>query len=462
MTNIGEYIYSERRQESKYKRDHLTEEFYSDKSRIIFCSSFRRLVQKAQVFSLEANMSVRNRLTHSLEVADIGRCIARKVGYLLQEKHKISDELSESIQIIVENACLMHDIGNPPFGHFGEAAIKNWAFKRGKEILNNICDMFDFPDSDERLFDLCNFDGNPQGFRIVTRLHSERDAYGLNLTHSTLLASIKYPNTGVIDDKDKFKKKIGIYQSEKDIYDEICKTHNIPLGKRYFLAYLMEIADDTCYCLSDIADAFEKGVVTSRDFKEDIKSIAKDLDVNINNILPEGPIQNFNLEIAIKTSRIITDEAAKHFVDNIEKYLAGEAGEIKDEIPSGNILDCLKKYARKHIYTNDEVLRIEIAGNTIVQGLLEHYSMLLKMPKNDFVYFVQKGEMIKGGKFDLEWRVFKRLSRRMVNAYRQQLAKTKADEEEWLLRCRLIVDFISGMTDNSALKYYQNIAGTSL
>src|SRR5690606_21046028 len=112
------------------------EEFYSDKSRIVFCSSFRRMMQKAQVFSLESNTSVRNRLTHSLEVADIGRMLARKVGTKLRQIGVIaSEEEAECIQTIVESACLMHDIGNPPFGHFGEEAIKLWFKQKGAALL---------------------------------------------------------------------------------------------------------------------------------------------------------------------------------------------------------------------------------------------------------------------------------------------------------------------------------------
>jgi len=155
-------------------------------------------------------------------------------------------------------------------------------------------------------------------------------------------------------------------------------------------------------------------------------------------------------------------EASEYFVNNIDLFLKGEAEEIKNQIHSGKVLDCLKEYARKNIYTNYEVLRMEIAGNSIVHGLLEHYSMLLKMPKNDFSVYINEEKMIKGGKYDLEWRVFKQLSKRMVKAYTQQLNNAKTDQDEWILRCRLIVDFISGMTDNFALKFYQNIAGISL
>ena len=129
-------IFNVRLRPSTVKRKWKPEDFYSDKSRIVFCSSFRRMMQKAQVSSLESNTSVRNRLTHSLEVADVGRTLARHMGKQLEAKGLATPEVTECMQSIVENACLLHDIGNPPFGHFGEQAIRRWFETRGAEIFS--------------------------------------------------------------------------------------------------------------------------------------------------------------------------------------------------------------------------------------------------------------------------------------------------------------------------------------
>lgn len=463
---ISDHLYIDRQRESIHARGSIVEQFYSDKSRIIFCSSFRRLMQKAQVFSLETNSSVRNRLTHSLEVADVGRTLARRVGELLHKKQIATFEDIESIQTIVENACLIHDVGNPPFGHFGEDSIKKWFIEKAPSIYQTTLSELNldtaFPD---KLYDLVNFDGNPQGFRIVTKLHSENGMQGLNLTHSTLLASVKYPNSGKIDKKHLLTKKVGIFKSEEKIHAQICSQHGLNSNTRYFLAYLMEVADDICYCLSDIADSFEKKIITSREFKEDFRKICKDNLTEYEELFPKEkkaePIQHFSLEVAVKVSRKVIEEAAQHFVDNLSTFIAGTAPEIIDQIPSGKILKLLKVYARQHIYTSTEAQKIEIAGSTVVSGLLDHYGMLLSLPRNDFHHFSKEGTQIQDKNLDIEWRVFNQISKRMVKIYRNDSGSLN-DENEWVARARLMVDYIAGMTDLTALKTYQNFMGISL
>lgn len=125
--DYNHFIDVHRVRESTRKRSRKIDQFYSDRSRIIYSSSFRRLQQKAQVFSLEPNASVRTRLTHSLEVSDLGRTLANNIAYRLKNVGKLTENNILSLVAIVENACLLHDIGNPPFGHFGEAAIQDWA-----------------------------------------------------------------------------------------------------------------------------------------------------------------------------------------------------------------------------------------------------------------------------------------------------------------------------------------------
>ncbi|MBK9367839.1 MAG: dNTP triphosphohydrolase [Deltaproteobacteria bacterium] len=167
---------------------------------MLHCPSFRRLQSKAQVFSLDGGSFVRNRLTHSLEVAHNGIEIARRVTDKLLDRQFISLDVANAIISKTEIACLVHDIGNPPFGHFGEAAIRSWFKTYGKpNALNALNAPENHELSDDKidaiLHDFVHFDGNPQGFRILTRLASSdfRTAYGLNLTASQLLSCIKYP-----------------------------------------------------------------------------------------------------------------------------------------------------------------------------------------------------------------------------------------------------------------------------
>jgi len=365
------------------------------------------------------------------------------------------------MQTIVESACLLHDIGNPPFGHFGEEAIKRWFRDRGPKLLKQLGEEL-LPETDDpRLSDFRMFDGNPQGFRIATRLHCDVDFFSLNLTYSTLLASVKYPNSGVIAKDALFPKKLGIFSSEKAVYDEICHRCGVSPGRRYFLAYLMELADDICYCLSDIADSFEKRITTSREFKEDIKKICAENDVDPNSILPKEKIENFGQQVSIRIARQIIEEATDHFSSNLERYVDGNAKELSEEIPSGRILKCFKTFARRFIYTYDEAQRIEIAGSQIVEGLLTHFGRLLELSRDDFAYFVEQGEMRKGSGLDLEWRIYNQLSKRMLRVY-QETTRNATDSAELIARARLIVDYISGLTDNSALRFYQNFMGIRL
>ena len=456
-------LFNVRLRPSTVKRKWKPEDFYSDKSRIVFCSSFRRMMQKAQVFSLESNTSVRNRLTHTLEVADVGRTLARHIGKQLETKGITSTKGTECIQGIVENACLIHDIGNPPFGHFGEQAIKGWFKTRGVEIFSRARETrlpLQLPDdAHDLLKDFLLFDGNPQGFRIVTRLHCDVDHFGLNLTGSSLLASIKYPKFGGV----RFGNKLGVFSSEKKIYEDICGLCGVASGKRYFLAYIMELADDICYCLSDIADGFEKRVMASRDFKEEFRKICEAENVDFTTVVSKGmdKIGHFGYEVAIKITRQIIDEAAKHFAANIDGYLDGSANEMAEDLPTGKILKCLKTFARRFIYTDHEVQRIEIAGSRIVEGLLDYYGRLLELPRSDFLYFVERGELKKHSGLDTEWRIFNQLSPRMLRVYKHSADHANHDQE-WIMRARLIVDYISGLTDTHALQVYQNFMGISL
>lgn len=231
---FDKFISSKRVRNSSIERLREIDQFYSDRSRIIYSSSFRRLQQKAQVFSLESNSSIRTRLTHSIEVSDLGRTLANQIAYSLFEKNLISEENILNIVAIVENACLLHDIGNPPFGHFGEAAIKDWAKHHIYDsIPEQFKDQLDVPDSllNQLIDDFREFDGNPQGFRIVTKLYTDYDEYSLNLTYATLLSIIKYPRTS--GEKNSSLKKSGFFKTEEELVKNIYTEIELKLPQRY-------------------------------------------------------------------------------------------------------------------------------------------------------------------------------------------------------------------------------------
>ena len=242
--NYNSILCNSRCRLSTIARDTEIDEFYSDRSRILYCSSFRRLQQKAQVFSLESNSSIRTRLTHSLEVSDLGRSIANKIAYRLEkdEGNGITADAIPMIVAIVENACLLHDIGNPPFGHFGESAIRDWANSRISEALPEGLKATDA--LEYLLSDFKEFDGNPQGFRTITKLHTEYDEYSLNLTYATLLCALKYSRAAGEEKGEGILKKAGYFQSERLLVEKIYKEVGLELHHRYPLTCVRQVKND--------------------------------------------------------------------------------------------------------------------------------------------------------------------------------------------------------------------------
>jgi dGTPase len=464
-----------RRRTSSGSRSSNIEEFSSDRSRIVFSSSFRRLQQKAQVFSLESNSFVRTRLTHSLEVADVGRNLALKITEELAKNKHISSTSQQEILLVVENACYLHDFGNPPFGHFGEEAIREWS----KDNLEGYAKKagVDSEKIASRLNDFYEFDGNPQGLRMVTRLHCENcDPYGLNISYPTLLSCIKYTRTtGEPEDK-ALNKKPAYFQSELPLVMQMYDSFGISRSTRYPLSYIMEAADDISYCLSDISDGIEKKILSAEDFvkalhKEwikthpqikDIKVARKYVFVEDELLLPKGVIKYYNREIAIQISKYVISKAAEAYLNKEEEIFNGTCtGLIDPKSEAGKLLDAIKKIARNKLYRSSEAENIEISGYAVIRGLLNCYSRLISLPRTKF-------DLLMAGKgarqhLDYEWRLLNRISQRLKTAYKQQLDEfDNSDETEWWLRIHMIVDYISGMTDDFALKIFQMLEGISI
>lgn len=237
----------------------------SDRARLIYSAAFRRLQQKAQVFSLESNSAVRSRLSHSIEVSHIGRYLVASICEKIDNEESLTHEIKKywrenslAIANVVEISCLAHDIGNPPFGHFGEAAIVEWA--KSDSIKFALCKSLNSetlsPEIEKNLLDdFKYFDGNPQGLRILTKLQGEDGFYGLNLTYSQLASFMKY--TFGSSDKSKglsedipFSKKIGFFETERDVLENAWKELKMGTNKRHPLGFLMEASDDISYCIS--------------------------------------------------------------------------------------------------------------------------------------------------------------------------------------------------------------------
>lgn len=401
----------------------------SDKGRVINSGAFRRLQQKAQVFPLEPNAAVRTRLTHSIEVSQIGRHLAQKIIEGFGSSTGNYGKLAAFVNV-VETACLLHDIGNPPFGHLGESAVKEWFSDKRNGCVG--------------LRDLQAFDGNPQGFRLMTLL-SGADNYGLNLTCTLLLSTVKYPwdLSGRPEGK-----KIGLFTSDTENYSKVCDELNWEPGKRFPFMRLMDTADDIAYSMSDLEDGLEKRIVSEDDL---IKEFGADS-------FPNNGLKPF---VAFKINVInqAVNAAAESFITNIDDILAGCEFELIDKNTEiGELLRTVGRFARAKIYSDEAAEKVELAGRGVIKGLLNHFGELLKLPEEDFSALIANNhDIIKERSLDFQIRLLRRLPRSYIEKYQSSTKGTEAER-----RSHLLVDFISGMTDDFALETYQILEGIKI
>ena len=461
----------------------------SDRGRAVNSAAVRRLQQKTQVFPLETNAAVRSRLTHSLEVQQVGRYISKIIikelsSKGLLEELGIADNIDGFISAI-EVACLLHDVGNPAFGHFGEEAINLW----GKKTLTNIFnDKFSSEvDCQKLIKDLSSFEGNAQALRLVHNLQS------LNLTYTQLACIIKYTR-GAYEDKPKKtdtyayrKKKPGFYFSEEKLIKDINKELSIADGCRFPLAYIMEAADDISYCIADVDDAIDKGILTVDQLHNEIKktwnNFKEDPEIK-NEIVENGYLLNLadrankkyqNEEhnkdhayiLTLRTALVndLSKYAAKRFIDNHELVFNGELDEsLLDGHDKFNLAtETFKKIAINNIFNSKEIENLELKGYAVISGLLNIYTPLIELSYDDFKELVS-GDFLKS--HPIETRLFHKLSGKHKGRYKEDVKDIYANElplnkdkmMELYARTRLLIDYISGMTDQFALEEFQNLS----
>jgi len=493
--DYGRYLSSARLRASTQSDRTILTESESDRGRVLFSPAFRRLQQKAQVFSMEPNAAVRSRLTHSLEVSQIGRYIADEIGQELRKEERI-DELQQGALVnFVETACLIHDIGNPPFGHFGEAAIQHWFSKQGYSVLlaalgitekeSESHPIFSKNQLEKALADFWEFDGNPQGFRIVTRLQWNTDPFGLNLTKTTLASFLKYLRSPDQEEGRPFTKKPGFFLSEQSLVHDVWRHfgYDPTLPKRFPLNYIMEAADDIAYCISDLEDSFEKKIIQERLTFPEIKAAYEKLGFSQESPMHENIISALtNIETGKREdkseytytdfrttlNRAIVKYAARQYLDQTEKIAAGELKTLLPENePPGAILKVLSDYCRKHVYSHESVQRVELAGYTAITGLLDHFGCLLRLPAGAFRAALD-GKRVGPNDETLliEPKILSLFPLKQIRVYRDHLNQPTlpipAELWEWNVRSHLIVDFISGMTDDFAMTTYRTLAGMRL
>lgn len=415
--------------------------FHKDYDRLIFSSAFRRMGHKTQVHSLSHNDHVHNRLTHSLEVSSVGRSLGIQTGQSLKSQPNWPDWIEpHDLGAIVQSACLAHDIGNPPFGHFGESSIRHWflnyAQKGGLSQLTSA-----------EQADLLNFEGNAQGLRTLTQLEYHQFNGGMRLTYATLGSFIKYPwlaNSKKCEQKLKF----GALQSEKHILKDIAERLGlIQQGDfqwcRHPLVYLMEAADDICYAIIDLEDGVELGIIDEQDVLELFSPITGVLDVPENTAKVDAYYSTRRLALLRgKVIDFLVQSAAKAFIEHISELLQGQLeGDLISHCDSvtQKVIGNAKALAKNRIFLAPERHRTEISAYAVLEKLLDGFvPAALEVGKH-------------GANQNLSFKAQKHLA--LMGAHRP----AKGSSAYQALCCTM--DFIGGMTDNYAVDLARQLSG---
>lgn len=353
--------------------------FEVDFDRIIFSSAFRSLQDKTQVIPLSKTDFVHTRLTHSLEVSVVGRSLGRSVGKKVLEKHPYLREVHgyrfNDFGAIVAAASLSHDIGNPPFGHSGEKAIGEY-FKSGRGVAYR--DQL----TDKEYQDLIDFEGNANGFRILTETRQGITG-GLRLSYATLGAFMKYPkeslpkrSTSQISDK-----KFGFFQSEKELYIDVARELGLKQTRtgedvsfaRHPLTFLVEAADDICYTIIDFEDGINLGLIQEEFALEYLIKLVKD-SINIKKYHELSTKEDrLGYLRALSISTLIQD-ATRVFLENETAILNGDfhTSLLEKSSYKAQIEDIIN-ISVKNIYQSDEVIQKELAGYKILNQLLDTF-----------------------------------------------------------------------------------------
>lgn len=465
--------------------------FESDRGRILNSAAIRRLQQKTQVFPLERNSVVRTRLTHSMEVQQVGRYIVKEIIHRLSNAGKLAqlklEQVIMPIESLVEMACLMHDIGNPPFGHFGEKAINQWFGSRLKIHASSYYPVLEIQETDNTELqelknkirqDLCNFEGNAQAIRLVHTI------LRLNLTYSQIASILKYskPAYWLHEVPVKFSylmKKPGYYLSEEIFIKELSEQLDIEPFHRYPLTYIMEAADDISYCIADLEDAVEKklfsvqqlynyledawGPIKSGDLFDKVVKRSYDEYLGQNQFRAIA-IGQFFINLRVKTITKLVSHAAERFIENIEEIYHGSFNNalLEGKGAEYKLLNIFKTVGIKYVFNHESVENIELQGHRIISGLLDIYSPLLDMPTHDFLKLVKDDNHKE---YPIETRLYHKLSAKHRDAYQQAIKnkdETKDNFQSWefYYRCRLLQDYISGMTDHFAYDEYRKLMVT--
>lgn len=416
--------------------------FQRDYDRLVFSSPFRRLKDKTQVFTLSRNDYIRTRLIHSLEVSCVGRSLGRIVGCAVVKKYKLDESgfSPSDFGDIVAAACLAHDIGNPPFGHAGEDAIRAGFESWYSTAVNHQQEEF-LTASQKTDFDL--FEGNAQGFRILTKLEMRQRVGGMQLTCPTLAAFTKYPRESFISPSinsgycGSSIKKYGFFQAEKDLFAEVAETvglihrHlDVAWWSRHPLTFLMEAADDICYSIVDVEDSHRMGYIPFNLAKDLLNKIA-DIDFQNTEDSDREKVKRLRATAINK----LVQEAADIFLSHEKDILSGKFDQHLLSLSTyAKHLDVIAEITSAAVFHHPSVIGNRVAGYEVLGKLFAEFvdAILEKSKKGKFVIHLLPKE------------------------YRP------TSEEDTYHKILRVTDYISGMTDSYATSLFQQFSGISL
>lgn len=443
----------------------LRSEFEKDYHRIIGSASFRRLQDKTQVFPLDKSDFIRTRLTHSLEVSSFAKSLGQNIGENIltyKKDDSFTVKMKEDICNILQCAGLIHDIGNPPFGHFGELAIRDWFIQhlneleyKGKKIAEVLPEAF--------REDLYHFEGNAQALRLVTKLHYLVDERGMNLTYALLGTIIKYPvssleirkESGDIKDK-----KMGYYQADAEMFYAIQEATGTN-GKRHPLAFILEAADDIAYKTADIEDAFVKGFLSYHTICEELKALSVQEE---SEFCVLGKLESL-YQKAIERGEANPEEyAIKNWIVRVQSFLIGCAtlgfttnyqeimeGTYKYDLFHGTVaeelMELLGDMAHRRVFTSYQIYKMEVIESAILNFLMDRFVKAA-------IYYDVEDEKMNA----IDERFISFISDNYKKAYHYH-SQGKNEEEKLYLRLLLVTDYICGMTDSYAKRLYQELTG---